>query len=320
MQTTIFSSDQLPCHLSDKHKFGLWCDQYVANVAGVEIQRSEAPFQAHIAYNEFGSVRLGRTSASVTHGGHAGARSSSATQDYFSLMINEGEGEAHVRSGARECVLAPGAAALLWSIQPERYTTNESHAAWTMLRLPGERMLRAVPGSEDLVGGAVPAASDALRTLRGYAQLALQGKPTDTRLQAHIEQTLADLMALALDAGKDAAEIAGRRGLKAARLESIVQAIADGYCDPEFSVARVARKLRVSERYIQDVLHGTDKSFSERVMELRLQHAAGLLSRAADRTRKVSDIAFSSGFNDLSYFHRCYRRRFGMTPAGARVH
>ena len=35
--------------------------------------------------------------------------------------------------------------------------------------------------------------------------------------------------------------------------------------------------------------------------------------------RKVSDVAFACGFNDLSYFHRCFRRRFGMTPAGARA-
>jgi AraC-like DNA-binding protein len=32
----------------------------------------------------------------------------------------------------------------------------------------------------------------------------------------------------------------------------------------------------------------------------------------------LSDVAFECGFNDLSYFNRCFRRRFGLTPSAAR--
>ena len=34
---------------------------------------------------------------------------------------------------------------------------------------------------------------------------------------------------------------------------------------------------------------------------------------------KVSDIAYTIGFNDLSYFHKSFRRRFGVTPADMRT-
>jgi AraC-like DNA-binding protein len=37
------------------------------------------------------------------------------------------------------------------------------------------------------------------------------------------------------------------------------------------------------------------------------------------RGRKVSDIAHLTGFNDVSYFHRAFRRRFGLTPGDARA-
>jgi AraC-like DNA-binding protein len=46
-----------------------------------------------------------------------------------------------------------------------------------------------------------------------------------------------------------------------------------------------------------------------------LRKAAELLARGEAR---VSDIAFDCGFNDLSYFNRCFRRRFGLTPTAAR--
>jgi len=55
------------------------------------------------------------------------------------------------------------------------------------------------------------------------------------------------------------------------------------------------------------------------VLELRLQKAYRLLTDARHADRKVIDIALSCGFNDLSYFHRSYRARFGMTPSDARA-
>jgi AraC-like DNA-binding protein len=29
---------------------------------------------------------------------------------------------------------------------------------------------------------------------------------------------------------------------------------------------------------------------------------------------KISDIAYACGFNEASYFNRCFRRRFGASP------
>jgi AraC-like DNA-binding protein len=49
--------------------------------------------------------------------------------------------------------------------------------------------------------------------------------------------------------------------------------------------------------------------------ELRLRKAAELL---VHRDGRISDVAFACGFNDLSYFNRCFRRRFGLTPTAAR--
>lgn len=40
--------------------------------------------------------------------------------------------------------------------------------------------------------------------------------------------------------------------------------------------------------------------------------------RSTVRERRISDVAVDCGFNDLSYFNRCFRRRFGLTPTAAR--
>ena len=50
------------------------------------------------------------------------------------------------------------------------------------------------------------------------------------------------------------------------------------------------------------------------VLELRLQKSRAMLADARNNRRKVSDIALACGFNEVSYFNRCFRRRFGASP------
>jgi transcriptional regulator GlxA family with amidase domain len=123
-----------------------------------------------------------------------------------------------------------------------------------------------------------------------------------------------DLLALAIGATHEVGEIAKGRGLRAARLQAILAEIKAHFADPGFSPGDVAIRLRVSPRYVQDVLHDTGVSFTERVMELKLQKARAMLVGTRTGSLKVIDVAYGCGFGDISYFNRCFRRRFGAAP------
>ena len=56
-------------------------------------------------------------------------------------------------------------------------------------------------------------------------------------------------------------------------------------------------------------------SFTARVLELRLQKARMMLADHRNDRLKIDEVAFGCGFNEVSYFHRCFRRRFGASPA-----
>jgi AraC-like DNA-binding protein len=43
-----------------------------------------------------------------------------------------------------------------------------------------------------------------------------------------------------------------------------------------------------------------------------------MLASASQRDAQVSQIAYACGFNQIGYFNRCFRRRFGVTPGTAR--
>ena len=129
-----------------------------------------------------------------------------------------------------------------------------------------------------------------------------------------IETLFLDLIALAIGADRDMAHIAQARGLRAARLREILTGIDRGFTDPVFGPAMLAAKLNCSPRYIQALLQETGMSFTERVLELRLQKTRTMLMSRQHSNLKVSDIAFASGFSNVSYFNQAFRRRFGCSP------
>ena len=116
----------------------------------------------------------------------------------------------------------------------------------------------------------------------------------------------------------EVAELASLRGLRAARLQAVLAKIADNFANPGISAQCVAKELGLSARYVHDLLQETGISFSERVLELRLQRARKMLSQRQNDAMRISEIALMNGFSDMSYFNRCFRRRFGCTPSGAR--
>lgn len=156
--------------------------------------------------------------------------------------------------------------------------------------------------------------------LHQYYDLAVRHAPLlDAVGQNAIAQHLIDLVVLAIGSNRDAEEAAKGRGLAAARFEAIKADILTQLGDGNLTLSALAQKHRASPRYVQLLFERNGITFSEFVLEQRLLRAARLLRDPLHSNRKVSDIAHLSGFNDVSYFHRTFRRRFGVTPSDARA-
>ena len=87
---------------------------------------------------------------------------------------------------------------------------------------------------------------------------------------------------------------------------------------PDFNVHLVAQRLAISPRYVNKVLEESGRSFSEHVLDLRLDLAMGRLRDPVFAAEKIISIAFQCGFVDLSSFNRAFKRRFGETPSAVR--
>jgi AraC-like DNA-binding protein len=84
-----------------------------------------------------------------------------------------------------------------------------------------------------------------------------------------------------------------------------------------WTVAEMARACRVGVTYLtaacKELFNATP---SDHLGHIRLAHAAGMLRE--DPKRKITDIAFATGFNSSQHFATRFRRHYGMTPGAYR--
>lgn len=94
------------------------------------------------------------------------------------------------------------------------------------------------------------------------------------------------------------------------RLKSILEAQME---EEDFGVETLCHELGMSERHLQRKIRAlTGQRPSELIRDARLERAKTLLQQ---HSGTVSEIAYAVGFNNLSYFAKCFRERFGITPS-----
>ncbi len=317
MQKIVFSSDDLPAAVNEQARFKLWLDRYVATFGDCTMHAAESvPFAMRSEFALFGEVSVLQASGTIVTAARNKQQVATDKCDDFMFAFNCGETVAQVSQRGRELVAGPGRA-MLWTMG-EAMTTRMSGAGLTSsgLNIPASRLRALLVDVDDLVCKPIDADTPAMRHLARYLDFLMKSDELDDQPETaeRIELALVDLVALALGAGRDAGALAPTRGVRAARVQEIIAAIKAGFSDPTFSAATVGLKLGLSPRYVQELVQETGSSFTERTLELRLQRARSMLADPRNDRMRVGDIALNCGFNEVSYFNRRFRRRFGCSP------
>jgi AraC-like DNA-binding protein len=320
MAAVIFSSTELDAQLDERKRFSLWRDIYTSRYSEADISYlTEQPFLARSRFSEFGNVGLAQFRGTVNRYRRTSQHLAADTRGAFLLGFNCSRGTMRHRQIGREIDSGPGSGLFFTHSEPSETSFSQENA-WIGIYLPQTAVLELVADADNIVCAGLDPARPAVRHLRRYMGfLARQDDAgDDLALRARIGAMTIDLAALALGATKDAAEIAQMRGLRAARVQEILALVKAGFASPSFSARDVAVAIGLSPRYVQDLLQETGRSFTERVLELRLQKALAMLTdRRHDRLR-ISEIAYACGFGEVSYFNQVFRRRFGLSPTQAR--
>lgn len=191
--------------------------------------------------------------------------------------------------------------------------------SYTMFSVPVAAMKPLVPDIGAALMRPIPAGSLPLRLLMRYLDIARDTQAlNDPNAQRMVATHVYDLLALTLGATRDGAHMAEQRGARAARFAAIKADIHRSLHQRELTLETIAARHRLSPRTVQLLFESEETTFSKFVIEQRLAAAYRLLRDPRHGDKTISAIALISGFGDLSYFNRSFRRRFGMTPSDAR--
>ena len=100
-------------------------------------------------------------------------------------------------------------------------------------------------------------------------------------------------------------------------LERIREIILDNIANNQFGVEDLAKSIGVSRSQLYRKLQKLiKKSISQFIREIRLNEALKLLQKG---TKTVSEISYSVGFSNPSYFNTTFKNYFGYPPGEAAV-
>lgn len=94
---------------------------------------------------------------------------------------------------------------------------------------------------------------------------------------------------------------------------AVLRYMATEYANPELSLEMAAANLGINRTKINDILKDElSLTFSTYLNKLRLTEAARLLSENEDAN--ISEIAYSVGYNNVSYFSKLFKQEYGCAP------
>lgn len=312
-QPMLFTSAAVP----ERDRVAMWRDFFGPSVFGVEIEpASDVSFYASSLVRRLPGLVLASSANSPARFSRTAPLAARGSDD-IELFLNSKGGAAW--QAGREIVLQGNEAYLMRAGEAGGFASATTRSHCLHLRVPRADLSPMVPGLDKMMMQPIPANAGALQYMASYIRFALNDQaladPETARLAAN---HLRDLFMLTLGATRDAAFIAERRGLRAARLQAIKSFIADNLGQPWLSVGPVAMRHGVTPRSVQRMFEEEGTTLSEYILERRLDFACRLLADPIHARRTVLSVALEAGFGDLSYFNRCFRRRFGAPPSWLR--
>jgi len=227
------------------------------------------------------------------------------------VIVRHRDGQTRVK--AREAIVTEiGAETSFAFVQVGRIDLIEidpSYTAWFDGAVE-ERLMQPIPRS-----------NRGLQVLAHYGALLLRGllPLTSAELRSLAVSHIHDLIGVMLqDRSAPTPVLAVDR--RAGRLAAIKADIETRLEHRDLGIDVIAGLNGVSPRSVQKLFETESQTFSEYVLQRRLERAwQRLTSTEESDDFTISGVAFDVGFGDLSYFNRSFRKRFGRSPSQVRA-
>lgn len=307
MSAKTWSTDSVRPH----DGLSFWREAVCEAVLNVAPQAPGEAFRASLSGQAFGPLRF----ASFSSTGHFIVREKShvnrASDDHYLVSLQQ-RGRSGLEQGDDDpCWLAPGEIGIVDGTRPFRVSFPGA-VSRLLAVVPRQRVEARAPWLRAGRACKIAASSPYVALARGHLVELASGDIAPRQAEL-LTDNLCNLLALAT-----APQAADEFLPTGTQTEAIM-----AYCharlgDADLTPRAVAAHFGISLRTLHLRFEETGSSFGRWLLESRLQACRHALSDPAQHGRTISDIAYGTGFGDLSHFSKAFRARFGETPRDVR--
>ena len=273
-----------------------------------------ASFPASVEHVRLGDAAINRVSfpEHVVRRSAADIAASDRSCFYLNLKL---AGRCRIQQDGREISLSPGQVAIFdsdrqFALLHDRGPQLQVASFW----VPAGALRERLPASFDVSASRVSDDPFVGRLIVETARTLTDGVLRMTEEEGVLLfRALIELVAVSLSR-RSRAGAAASESLADATMLGVKRAIHRRLREPGLAVADVADAVGISERYVHKLLARSGLSFTDYVIDNRLDGAARDLGDPAMAARAIGAIAFDWGFSDLSHFTRRFKQRFGCRP------
>lgn len=300
-------------HLPEKDRTEIWRDAMIRSAYPVDVE----PLPDYELEGRASLFAVG--GLVVCNGEVAGAIHKSVdggkAVDSVLVVLHDSGNAAHTLEG-RELTYRPGQAAVLTPALSGEARIRD--VRFVSVCFPRQVLAPLVTDIDAATLRPIAPDNDAVQLLRRYLRIVemdLPGVVTSQLVADHIR----DLAALIVGTTQDGRDQATIGGVAAARLAALKAECLVHFTRPDFGIDHLAARSGLSQRSISALFESDGTTFTDFVRAARLERARRLLADPQFDGRGIAMAAYQSGFSDLSYFNRCFRRRYGFTPSDFRA-
>jgi AraC-like DNA-binding protein len=307
------STDMSP----DRRRIALWRETLGRGIAQADVEPlTDEPFHADVTFNLLPNVAIASGSRSPAHQRVTHELLKDASDVIAVSILRSGEASAiqFSRELGDESIGGSGG---LPEVAPSVRTPTDDESYIT-LAMSRAAIAELAPDYAAAFDQPIPADDPALRLLIKYLDTVVAADElSHPEVARSVSAHILDLVALVLGARGDQAQTT-LGGAKATRLKALKTDVMSMLGSSELSSELIAGRHGISSRYVRKLFEQEGTSFTSFVLGERLSRVRRMLRDSRYAHLTISQIAQASGFNDISYFNRAFRRHFDATPTDVR--
>jgi len=294
-----------------------WNDVVCNTFTPLTVDVPEGGFDARMRRQNLGEVRFAIADSSPARVTHTREQASRCCDAYFLLHLQLKGYSVNQQSG-REVFLSPGDLTLFDSTRPYRVAFERSTSI-LVVRIPRDRLREHVACAEDIVMLLMPRSNVANRLAARFIRDVWRKLPeVDVERPArHLTDALMNVTAAAC-ATISPARFECSTHATALRIR-LIELIEANLSNPDLNPTVLARKGRISVRYLHALFQEQGESVCRYLQRRRLEVCARILKDPLRAASSVTQIACEYGFKSSAHFCRAFRERYGMTPSDFRL-